>query len=34
MGMPIYKGFPVEIEPAPEKSVLNLDELLKLQFGK
>lgn len=34
MGMPLYKGFPVEIEPAIGKPVLTLDELLKLQFGK
>jgi formylmethanofuran dehydrogenase subunit D len=34
MGMPIFKGFPVDIELAPNKPVLTLDELLKEQFGK
>lgn len=34
MGMPIYKGFPVDIEPAPNKTVLTLDELLKEEYGK
>ncbi|MGD6808807.1 MAG: molybdopterin dinucleotide binding domain-containing protein [Candidatus Bathyarchaeia archaeon] len=34
MGMPIFKGFPVEVEPAPDQPVLTLDELLKQEFGK
>ena len=34
MGMPMFKGFPVEVEPAPDESVLTLDELLKEEFGR
>jgi formylmethanofuran dehydrogenase subunit D len=34
IGMPTYRGFTVEVEPAPDKPVLTLDELLKQQFGK
>ena len=34
MGMPLFKGFPVEVEPAPNESVLTLDELLMLEFGR
>ncbi len=34
MGMPLFKGFPVEVEPAPNESVLTLDELLKKEFGR
>jgi formylmethanofuran dehydrogenase subunit D len=34
MGMPMYKGFPVEVEPAPNKSVLKLDELLLKEYGR
>lgn len=34
MGMPIFRGFTVEVEPAPGQPVLTLDELLKEQFGK
>ncbi len=34
MGMPMYKGFPVDIESASEKTVLTLDELLKEQYGR
>ncbi len=33
-GMPTLKGIPARIEPAPNKSVLSLRELLKEQFGK
>ena len=29
MGMPLFKGFPVDVEPAPNEHVLTLDELLK-----
>ncbi len=34
MGMPLFKGFPVEIEAAPNEPVLTLDELLMAQFGR
>ena len=34
IGMPTYRGFTVEVEPALGKSVLTLDELLKQEFGK
>ncbi len=35
MGMPLFKGFPVEVEVAtPDSKVLNLEELLMQQFGR
>lgn len=34
MGMPLFKGFPVEVEPAPNEPVLTLEELLMQQFGR
>jgi formylmethanofuran dehydrogenase subunit D len=34
MGMPVFKGFPVEVVPAPNETVMTLDELLLQQFGK
>ena len=34
MGMPMFKGFPVEVEPAPNQSVLKLDELLLKEYGR
>jgi formylmethanofuran dehydrogenase subunit D len=34
IGMPTFRGFAVEVEPAPGMSVLTLDELLKQEFGK
>jgi formylmethanofuran dehydrogenase subunit D len=34
MGMPLFKGFPVEVESAPNDPVLTLDELLKKEYGK
>jgi formylmethanofuran dehydrogenase subunit D len=34
MGMPSLKGVPAEIEPATDRSLLSLAELLKEQFGK
>jgi formylmethanofuran dehydrogenase subunit D len=34
IGMPTFRGFIVEVEPAPNKTVLTLDELLKQEFGK
>jgi formylmethanofuran dehydrogenase subunit D len=32
--MPSLKGIPAEIQPAQEKPLLRLPELLKEQFGK
>jgi formylmethanofuran dehydrogenase subunit D len=32
--MPSFKGIPAEVEPAPDKPVLSLEELLREQFGK
>ena len=34
MGMPLFKGFQVEVEPAPDQVVLTLDELLKLEYER
>jgi formylmethanofuran dehydrogenase subunit D len=34
IGMPSFKGIPAEVEPAPEKPLLGLAELLREQFGK
>ncbi len=34
IGMPSFKGIPAQVEPAPDKPILTLKELLKLQFGK
>jgi formylmethanofuran dehydrogenase subunit D len=35
MGMPLFKGFPVEVEVASaDAKVLNLEELLMQQFGR
>ncbi len=34
IGMPSFKGIPAEVEPAPDKPVLGLEELLKKQFRK
>ena len=34
IGMPSLKGIPAQIEPAPDKPLLSLEELLKGQFGK
>jgi formylmethanofuran dehydrogenase subunit D len=34
IGMPSLKGIPAEIEPALNRPVLSLEELLKKQFGK
>jgi formylmethanofuran dehydrogenase subunit D len=33
-GMPSFKGILAEVEPAPDKSVFSLKELLETQFGK
>jgi len=34
IGMPSFKGTPAEVEPAPDKPVLTLKELLLSQFGR
>ena len=35
MGMPLFKGFQVDVEPAPKEAVvLTLDELLKAEYGR
>jgi len=34
IGMPSLKGIPAEIEPAPDRRVLSLEEILKEQFKK
>jgi len=34
IGMPSLKGIPAEVEPAPDKPILGLEELLEEQFGK
>ena len=34
IGMPSFKGIPAEVEPAPDKPLLNLEELLKEEFRK
>jgi len=34
IGMPSLKGIPAQIEPAADKPLLGLEELLKGQFGK
>lgn len=33
VGMPSLKGIPAEVEPAPDKPVLSLEELLREEFG-
>ena len=34
IGMPSFKGTPAEIEPAPDKPVLSMEDLLKVEFGR
>jgi formylmethanofuran dehydrogenase subunit D len=34
VGMPSLKGIPAEVEPAPDKPVLSLEEILRKHFGK
>ena len=34
MGMPLFKGFQVEVEAAPNQPVLTLNELLKEEYGR
>jgi formylmethanofuran dehydrogenase subunit D len=32
--MPLYKGFPAEVEPAPNEPILKLEELLLKEYGR
>jgi len=34
IGMPSFKGTPAEVEPAIDKSVLTMEELLRSEFGR
>ena len=34
IGMPSFKGTPAEVEAAPDKAVLSMEELLKSEFGR
>jgi len=34
VGMPSLKGIPAEVKPAPDKPLLDLEDLLKEEFGK
>lgn len=34
IGMPSFKGTPAEVEAAPDKKVLSIEELLKKEFGR
>jgi formylmethanofuran dehydrogenase subunit D len=34
IGMPSFKGTPVEVKPAPDQPILTLEELLKKEFGR
>ena len=34
IGMPSFKGTPAEVEPAPDKPVLSMEELLRSEFGR
>ena len=34
IGMPSFKGTPAEVEAAPDKKVLTIEELLKKEFGR
>jgi formylmethanofuran dehydrogenase subunit D len=34
MGMPMFKGFTIQVEPAQDKPVITLNELLKEEYGK
>jgi len=34
IGMPSFKGTPAEVEPAPDKPVLSMEELLRKEFGR
>jgi formylmethanofuran dehydrogenase subunit D len=32
--MPSFKGTPAEVEPAPDKPLLAMEELLRSEFGR
>ncbi|KON33405.1 MAG: hypothetical protein AC479_04715 [miscellaneous Crenarchaeota group-6 archaeon AD8-1] len=34
IGMPSFKGTPVEVKPAPNQPILTLQELLRKEFGR
>ena len=34
IGMPSFKGTPVEVKPAPDQTILTLAELLRKEFGR
>lgn len=34
IGMPSFKGTPAEVEPAPDKPVLSMEDLLRSEFGR
>ena len=34
IGMPSFKGTPAEVEPAPDKPLLTMKELLKSEYGR
>ena len=34
IGMPSFKGTPVEVKPAPDQPILTLEELLRKEFGR
>ncbi|NIO38302.1 molybdopterin dinucleotide-binding protein [Candidatus Bathyarchaeota archaeon] len=34
IGMPSFKGIPAKVEPAPDKPILSLEDLLQEQFGE
>lgn len=34
IGMPSFKGTPVEVKPAPNQPILTLEELLRKEFGR
>jgi formylmethanofuran dehydrogenase subunit D len=34
IGMPSFKGIPAEVEPAPDKPLLTMKQLLKSEFGR
>ena len=34
IGMPSFKGIPAKVQPAPDKPILSLEDLLQEQFGE
>ncbi len=34
IGMPSFKGTPAEVSAAPDKKILNIEELMKSEFGR